>query len=199
MVEQSKNSCNFVRRRRKSNLVQVLGGKCLLCGFDTFQEALDFHHINPEEKEFNFASNIKSLEAQLQELKKCILVCSNCHRGIHAGYYTIPDDWQNSFNEELAKSLLKDLEKKHYFCHSCGKEISKQASYCVECSHKLQQRFDRPSREELKQLIRTIPFVSIGEKFGVSDNAIRKWCKSYGLPSKKKEISTYSEEEWSMV
>jgi uncharacterized protein YjcR len=55
------------------------------------------------------------------------------------------------------------------------------------------------TREELKQLIRTTPFTKIGEKYNVSDNAIRKWCIQYNLPTKKTEIKKYSNEEWEKI
>lgn len=55
------------------------------------------------------------------------------------------------------------------------------------------------TREELKQLIRTMPFTQIGQKFGYSDNAIRKWCIKLNLPSKVKEIKQYTEEEWAKI
>jgi uncharacterized protein YjcR len=48
-------------------------------------------------------------------------------------------------------------------------------------------------------LIRTIPFTKIGEKFGISDNAIRKWCDSYNLPRKSTEIKKYTDEEWELI
>jgi len=47
---------------------------------------LEFHHLNPEEKEINFGSNTNlGWGAVKEELKKCILVCANCHREIHYG------------------------------------------------------------------------------------------------------------------
>jgi hypothetical protein len=49
----------------------------------------------------------------------------------------------------------------------------------------------------LKSLIRNKSFVQIGRDFGVSDNAIRKWCEKFDLPRKKTDISKYSDEEWS--
>ena len=58
---------------------------------------------------------------------------------------------------------------------------------------------DRPTREELKNLIRNESFLSIGKKYGVSDNAIRKWCIAENLPSKKTEIKMYTDEEWSKI
>ena len=53
-----------------------------------------------------------------------------------------------------------------------------------------------PTRDELKELIRHKPFTQIGKDFGVSDNAVRKWCKTYELPYKSSEIKKFSDEEW---
>lgn len=55
------------------------------------------------------------------------------------------------------------------------------------------------SREELKKLIRTTPFTTIGKQYGVTDNAVRKWCDKYNLPRKVKEIKSYSDEEWELI
>lgn len=55
------------------------------------------------------------------------------------------------------------------------------------------------SRDELKLLIRTTPFIKIGRRFGVSDNAIRKWCDKYKLPRKVSEIHKYTDEEWENI
>jgi len=55
------------------------------------------------------------------------------------------------------------------------------------------------TREELKQLIRTMPFTRIGEKYKVSDNTIRKWCEKLNLPKKASVIKQYSDEEWSKI
>ena len=90
-------------------------------------------------------------------------------------------------------------EKTKYYCIDCGKEISKGAIRCIECSHKLLQKADRPSREELKKLIRTKSFVQIGKDFKVSDNAIRKWCEAYNLPKRVKDIKQFSDEEWENI
>lgn len=51
-----------------------------------------------------------------------------------------------------------------------------------------QRRVERPSKEELSRLLQESNFTSIGKTYGVSDNAIRKWCKTYGLPYRKKDI-----------
>lgn len=100
--------------------------------------------------------------------------------------------------QEIQTTILKKNNSCN-FCKKCGVEISPEATLCIKCSHQLQQKSVRPSREELKEMIRNISFVKIGEKYGVTDNAIRKWCESMNLPKKKKEISSYSEEEWSKI
>lgn len=73
------------RKRIKDELVEMFGGKCKCCGFNQFNSALDFHHIEPKGKDFQVSSKTISLERCIEEAKKCILVCSNCHRGIHSG------------------------------------------------------------------------------------------------------------------
>ena len=191
---------DFVKRR-KNNLIKVFGNKCCICGFDKWQSALEFHHVNPEEKEFGLTVNTttKSLEKQLTEARKCILVCANCHRGIHSNNVEVPTNWKDFYDEEVATQLLKDLEKKKYFCKVCGKEKSHTGVLCPECAAKAQRQVERPTREELKNLIRTMPLVQVGLMFNVSDNAIRKWCIAEGLPAKKSDINTYTDEEWKNI
>ena len=51
------------------------------------RNAFDFHHINPEEKEFNISSKYKSFKKLKIELEKCELLCAICHRKIHSEEY----------------------------------------------------------------------------------------------------------------
>lgn len=51
-----------------------------------------------------------------------------------------------------------------------------------------QRKVERPNKEELETLIKEKPFTRIAEQYGVSDKAITKWCKYYGLPHRKKDI-----------
>lgn len=205
-LNNSKTVMNHIKKR-KNDLIKLFGSKCCICGFNAFQEALEFHHVDPNTKEFGIgASNAttKSLEKQIIEARKCILVCSNCHKGIHYGQINPPEDWQSLFQEDVAKQLLDELEiikhgQKH-FCKRCGKEISTaDATYCRECKSFLERKVERPSREELKSLIREKSFTQIGEIYGVTDNAIRKWCDAEGLPRKKTEINKISNKEWENI
>ena len=83
-------------------------------------------------------------------------------------------------------------------CSQCGARISNdnKSRLCLACLRKTQRVAERPSREELKLLIRTTPFTKIGAMFSVSDNAIRKWCDAYNLPRKVTDIQKYTDEEW---
>ena len=101
--------------------------------------------------------------------------------------------------EDFIKRTTPKIEKA-YYCSSCGKQISSysKSGLCQECYKKI-CFVDRPTREELKNLIRNESFLSIGKKYGVSDNAIRKWCIAENLPSKKTEIKMYTDEDWSKI
>ena len=77
---------------------------------------------------------------------------------------------------------------------------SHKAQLCIDCAHKASRKvIERPSRKELKILIREQSFTNIAKKYGVSDNAIRKWCDSYDLPRQKYIIKKFSKEEWEKV
>lgn len=94
-------------------------------------------------------------------------------------------------------------EKPKNYCVVCGLEISQGCRTCVKHIDKSARRkVIRPSREELKNLIRNKSFLAIArENFDnqVTDNAIRKWCDSYKLPRTKREINSYSKEKWELI
>lgn len=111
-------------------------------------------------------------------------------------YFLNRGDYHKLPNESYPLRPVLDLSKKQHFCVDCGCEIAKGSQRCSTCDHKRQRKVDRPSREELKQLIRITPFTKIGKKYGVADNTIRKWCKAYELPSKVTVIQQISDEDW---
>lgn len=80
------------RNRVKTKLVEYKGGKCQCCGYNRCIRALEFHHLDPSHKDFTISGKSKSFETLKKEADKCILVCSNCHKEIHAGIRKIEDE-----------------------------------------------------------------------------------------------------------
>lgn len=103
------------------------------------------------------------------------------------------------WKQDLDYPIRKQKEAKKNFCLKCGKEILIGSKYCVNCYHMETRVSERPDRNELKSKIRTQSFCSIGKEYNVSDNAIRRWCDIYNLPRTKKEINSYSNEEWDCI
>ena len=131
--------------------------------------------------------------------------------------YLIPVDetsTQNTiqFSDEtyLAENILKSYERlsdielynsSHngkYYCEDCGCEISYGSKKCLSCRNKEKSK-NIPDKNILKNLIRTTPFTKIGIQYGVTDNAVRKWCDKYNLPRKTGDIKKYSQEEWDLL
>lgn len=82
--KQKLNVLRVLKRRRevKRQLVEYKGGKCQRCGYNKCFRALEFHHRNPLEKEYQISYVSNSFETLKKETDKCDLVCSNCHREI---------------------------------------------------------------------------------------------------------------------
>jgi predicted HNH restriction endonuclease len=76
--------CQSVRKslrknRNRQELLKIHGSKCSVCSYDKCSSALQFHHIDPSEKEFEISESAYSLENLIAEAKKCVLLCANCH------------------------------------------------------------------------------------------------------------------------
>lgn len=75
------------RRKVKEMAIEYKGSRCEKCGYDKCNGALEFHHLDPTKKDFSLSTkgHCTAWEKVKKELDKCILVCANCHREIHAG------------------------------------------------------------------------------------------------------------------
>ena len=160
--------------RVRAYLLEKTQNHCQKCGWGernptTGRIPLEIHHIDGDYR--------NCAEENLEVL------CPNCH--------SLTPNF-GSLNREGRG----DGGVRKSYCKDCGKPVSSGAIRCSECEAKNRITIKPATREELKDLIRSTPFTTIGEKFGVSDNAIRKWCAGYGLPTKKKDIKNYSDEEW---
>lgn len=100
------------KKRSKQRMVQIHGGKCYICSYDKCNSALEFHHLDSNEKDFGVSQhgNTVSFSKMVEECKKCILVCANCHREIHAELIDV-SSLTSSHNEEIAIQMLLEVEK----------------------------------------------------------------------------------------
>lgn len=97
-------------------------------------------------------------------LENLRLLCPNCH--------------------SQTETFSGKRHKKYNFCKDCGEKVQKQSTRCFKCSSKnngVNQRKFEVSKEELKNLITKYPMTKVGKILGVSDNAVRKRCKLFGL------------------
>ena len=110
------------------------------------------------------------------------------HRRLFGYYWDYLTDENKPLKELTDEEFLSYQEEYDHLTESHKQKLSIN-----------QRMVERPSREELKQLIRTTPFTTIAKQYGVTDNAIRKWCDFENLPRTKKEINSYSDEEWELI
>ena len=89
---------------------------------------------------------------------------------------------------EISNPIIKTSQGvRMQICPCCGKLKSYGANICSDCYSKEKAK-NIPPKEDLKKLITKLPMVKIGKLYGVSDNAVRKWCMKYELPYKRKDI-----------
>lgn len=139
--------------------------ECGITDWHGHQLKFHLHHINGNHND--------------NRLENLMILCPNCH----------------SLTENYSGKKLKSEQK---YCPDCHRPIGKNSTYCNHCGPKHSNqpgakvaKEDRPSKEELLELIKTKSFCEIGRIYGVSDNSIRKWCKKEGLPSTKTELKKY--------
>ena len=81
------------------------------------------------------------------------------------------------------ENSLKSKVVPNRFCMRCAETLQdKQQTFCSDaCYNMYNRRVERPSKTQLEADIKNMSIVKVGSKYGVSDNAIRKWMKSYGI------------------
>ncbi len=92
-AEYLKKAVTKRRQTIRKRLVEYKGGACEICGYDRCVNALDFHHKDASQKEFAIsAQGLTRAWTKVQaESDRCVLLCANCHREIHANY--VQPDW----------------------------------------------------------------------------------------------------------
>lgn len=159
----------------RNYLLEKANYRCEVCGWGeinpvTKKVPLEIHHIDGD--------YLNNRPENLQVL------CPNCH------------SLTPNFKALNQSDRVRTQVRKENHCIDCGAIIQQGSIRCKRCDAKSRVTEKPVTREDLKKMIRTTPFTTIGKQLGVSDNAIRKWCVQYGLPSKKYEIKALSDKEW---
>lgn len=162
---------------RKIKAIDLFGGRCTKCGYNKNYSALEFHHVDAAQKEFAW-NKLRQMawESVIIELSKCILICANCHREHHN-----PQLFKTRLNLETTIPILAGIQSTGQ-CEICEGLVygTKFCSHICAAEHRRKVKI-RPDAEELKGLIASCSWVELGRKYNVSDNAVRKWARQYGL------------------
>ncbi len=138
-------------------------------------QELDMHHKDASTKELtNQDIKERPWKQVLNEIKKCVLLCKNCHTEHHHPHLSCE---ANATNIQADPWLTMETTK----CPMCNDDTFGTKFCSIECSSKARRRVKRPYKKTLLRQIQTISWRAIGRHYKVSDNTVRKWAKQYGL------------------
>ncbi len=96
-----KDPIHLLRTERKQMIVDLLGGECQICGYSKCISNLVFHHISDKSFQLDSRRFQYSMKVLWPEIRKCTLICHNCHGEVHA----------NMIDESLISRLHDHIKK----------------------------------------------------------------------------------------
>lgn len=171
-------------RNKKQRYVEYKGGKCELCGYSKSLAALEFHHRDPNQKDFRVSGKNVSWEKVKAELDKCQLLCANCHREEHERLMDEKHARLEHAVREVVPKKGHQESRSQRCCVTCGRTFKgfKRRLYCSsKCVPQHQTKITWPADADLQQLVWQKPVDSIAGDLGVSGAAIKKRCSSKGI------------------
>ena len=171
------------RKRVKTIIIASMGGSCQICLYAKTPNALELHHIDPTKKEISFSSKTISWNSMCDELPKCILLCANCHREVHAGIADIPTEY-HEFDISIANTLKQEMLN-----FSKNKKIPRSKSEIKMC---IQERrnslLNNPIDFSKKGWL-----VELSNLWGIQPSSAKKWLKIHYNDVFCDELSVYND------
>ncbi len=175
------------RHNTKQKLIEALGSCCQICKYNKSNSALEFHHIDPNEKDFTFAkyisSCVKPWKKLAEEASKCILLCANCHREVHDNTTVLPTCFQRFDESLIVSNKQKPADTP---CLKCGSLKDYKLTFCSnKCADSNRRKLDL-TKEKLEEYLITYKgnLTSISKLLNISDNRFKKRCLKEGLDPK---------------
>jgi hypothetical protein len=166
--------------------VEHKGGKCIKCGYSNIV-GLDFHHLRDKEHTISSLCEKGARWNQIEkELKKCELLCSNCHREHHC-----PNKIEFEFDHQsLLDNRKRKLEARVVAsCKYCHKTFMtcRESPFCSRKCMAAHHEQTVPSLAEIEKARETRSWRKTGKHFGVCYSKIRRWWAF-----RKKQVSGMS-------
>lgn len=163
---------NDRRRTMKARAVAYKGGKCEECGYSKCIQAMEFHHPDPQAKDFHISDSAYGWARIRREIDKCQLLCCRCHREVHA-------EWDAKLIAETKTKRLRDLNTLRE-----ARESRRLATSLPEVDRAPTGEANWPSDEDLRRLLDAYPVAVIARNIGVSDVTVLKRARKRGIPTK---------------
>ena len=143
--------------------------------------------IKPKENIIGIIQDLENTDMLHREIAEKWNISIEMVQGINTGRYWYQEN-KNYPLQKQHKNYSQNVKVSHN-CQICGKEISQQATLCVECYRIKSRKVPRPEPKDLQDYLFLIKgnFSQAANHFGVSDNAVRKWCKNYNIPYHSKD------------
>ena len=162
------------RKRTKSRIVDAFGGECGICRYNKCNRALEFHHLDPSGKDFSLSSgNTMGWSTITTEMEKCIMVCSNCHREIHDGITSVPDNIVR-FNPLFKEFYNKKTDVQMDECR-CGNRKFVDHKYCsLKCFGQTTSKIDWTAVDLITLVETHNNIAKVGRMLGVSSTVVSR-------------------------
>ena len=165
------------RLRQKIKLMAYKGNKCQKCGYDKIEylSAFDFHHRDPDEKEFGFGFKGRciGIEKLKKAVDKCDLLCGRCHQEIHD-----EEHWEE---RKRLLSVTRARVTKEINCNFCKKRFKqkvKKQKYCsVTCGRKGIRTISRDNIDMIKKDMKKIGYKEVINKYNIKRSSLYNLIK----------------------